>query len=261
MAALVAVALLAGCAASTEEEAGGDVAALSAAETKTVCFGGRTAPFGDPYSIGGISELDALCKQMPNVVRDGPGGTDADYHFFQWNSDMAHVLDRIVDALDTNNDGVVTNLDARVDLTLVGYSWGGFNARDVAERIGTDWRFSPSRRSVARLFTLDAFRTDYLYPRSEIRVPANVGTFYSFRHSVGPDDDCSSFLYGLIGPFTGRDPSCTGTTVCHDYDYSKAASTAGIDHCEVPEAATPAILDITYGRTPTLPRDQPVRRY
>jgi hypothetical protein len=252
--------LLAGCAASSEdeEEAG---AALTPVRPMTVCFGGRT--IGDPYSIGGIQELDDLCKKLPGLVRDEPLGRDAKYAFFQWDTDVAHVLDRLVATLDTNGDGFVTNVDAPVDLTFVGYSWGGFNACELGEKIAGDRRFSASRKGIARVFTLDAFRTDVLvFPRAELRVPSNVHTFYSFRHSVAPADECSSFVFGLVGPFTGRVPRCTGSTVCHDYDFSLNAATAGVDHCDVPGAADDSLLAIVNGRTPAgVPPEVAVGRY
>lgn len=256
--------LLGACAAQGEEEseAGVDgVAALSAPTPRTMCFGGRT--FGDPYSIGGIRELDDLCLRMPGLIRDVPDGRDAPYAFFQWSSSVDHVLDVLVGALDTDHDGAVTTSDAPVDLTLVGYSWGGFNALDLAAKMANDPRLVGARKQVRRLFVLDAFRTDYLVlPRGELRVPENVRTLYSFRHTSAPEVECSSLLFGTIGPFTGRDPLCHRTTECFDYDFSLAPSTANVDHCDVPRYATPFVLELDQGRPPAnLPPSRPVRRY
>jgi len=243
-----------GEAASTEDE-------VATAPVRTVCFGGRTV--GDPFSIGGIPELAATCKVLPGLIRDVPNGPDARLPFFQWNSDLAHVLDVIVAALDTNRDGNVTNTDAPANLTFVGYSWGGFNARDVAEAIANDRRFSPLRKPVHRLLVLDAFRTDFLVvPKSEIRVPANVRFFESFRHTVAPTDDCSKIVPGLVGPFTGRDPLCTGATVCKDYDFSLSPATRDVDHCEVVGRARTFVVDLVNGRTPqNVPPQRDVRRF
>lgn len=265
---MTALAFVAGCAAEgepSEEVEAGTEAALTggsaAAVDRTMCFGGRT--LGDPYSVGGIREIDTLCRKLPGLIRDPAGARDAAYPFFQWDSKLDHELDVLVAALDTNHDGVVTNTDAPVRLNLVGYSWGGFNALDMAEAIGKDPRFSASRRAVARFFALDAFRTDYLvWPRGEMRVPSNVASFYSFRHTKAPKDDCSYILFGMVGPFTGRDPACTGTTVCQDYDFSAAPATVDVDHCDVPGSAQPFVLDIVGGRKPSgLPPSLGVDRY
>jgi pimeloyl-ACP methyl ester carboxylesterase len=200
---------------------------------------------------------------MPGLVRDLPNGPDTRYPFFQWDTSVAHAVDALVAALDTNDDGIVNNMDAPADLWLIGYSWGGFNARDVASAISIDRRFSPSRRSVARFIALDAYRTDWLVvARDGLRVPSNVRAFDSFRHTVAPENECSVIFWGLVGPFTGRNPKCTGSTVCRDYDFSKAFATATVDHCDVPEKATPFVLDLVAGRTPTrLPPSLPVARY
>jgi hypothetical protein len=256
-----AVALLAfGCSAEADE---GDRSEdeVGTAQQRTVCFGGRTV--GDPFSVGGIKPLADMCQQMPGLIRDVPNGPDAKFSFFQWNSDLGHVLDVIVAALDTNRDGNVTNADAAADLTFVGYSWGGFNARDVAAAIGSDRRFSPLRKPVKRLVVLDAYQTEMLIvPKPDLRVPGNVRFFESFRHSVGPDDDCSKLVPGLLGPFTGRQPLCTGATVCKDFDYSLAPATAGVDHCEVVAQSRNFVLNIVNGRpSQGLPPERPVRRF
>ena len=226
----------------------------------SICFSGRSLG-SDPYASGGNSELGALCNALPSLVKDTKG-PDAAYPFFRWNSDVSHALDVLVAALDTNHDGVVTNLDTEYDLNVVGYSWGGFNARDLIGMIQTDRRFSPSRHGVARFFALDPYRTDDLvFAKKEMDVPGNVGTLYEFRHTVAPADDCSRIAWGLIGPFTGRTPFCTGSTVCYDYDYSLVAATANVDHCGIPAHATHPVLQIVAGQTPTnLPPQHPVAR-
>lgn len=258
----VAIAILSGCADTDDEETASDDL-VDAPIPRTVCFGGRTAPFTDPMSGGGIPEIDRLCKAMPNVVRDVPGGRDAAYPFFQWNSVLAHELDVVVDVLDTNNDGKVTGADAPAALTVVGYSWGGFNAIDFVNGIAKDARFAPERKSIAKLFALDAFRTDWLVmPRFDMKVPANVEKFYAFRHSVAPADDCSNIVDGWVGPFTGRVPYCTGKTECHDFDFSKSPKGKDVDHCSIPDDARPFVLALNANRIPDgLPPEQWVARY
>ena len=247
------------CFASSEEETSEDEAV--SVQTRTVCFAGAT--LGPPRETGGISELETLCDRLPGLIRDVPGGPDASFGFFQWTTPISHVLDVLVKTLDTNRDGIVTNTDAPVNLLLVGYSWGGFNARDAADAIDGDQRFSPLRKVVHRLISLDAYKTDYaIFPRADLRVPKNVRFFESFRHSIAPADECSLLFYGLVGPFTGRVPYCTGTTVCKDYDFSKAAATAGVDHCDVPSASEDLVVSLALG-TPlgATPPAIPVKRY
>jgi len=228
---------------------------------RTVCFAGRT--FGDVMTSGGIPEIDRLCKVMPNLIRDVPGGRDAQYNFFAWDSNLAHEMDVVVGALDTNHDGQVTGADAPVTLTVVGYSWGGFNAVDFINAIASDHRFGPDRKTIAKFFALDAFRTDFLVlPRAEMDVPRNVQKYYSFRHSVAPADDCSIILGGLLGPFTGRVPYCTGSTECHDFDFSAYAAGKNVDHCAVPDAAHPFVVALDNDQIPTgLPPELKVSRY
>jgi len=246
----------AGCAMQSDETASTDEDA-NARVQMTMCFSGRSLG-DDPYASGGNSEFGALCKAMPGLVHDA-AGHDAAYPFFRWNSNVDHALDVLVVALDTNHDGVVTNMDTPVDLNVVGYSWGGFNARDLIAKIATDHRFSPSRHGVARFIALDPYRTDDLvFAKVEMDVPANVGTLWEFRHTVAPKDDCSRIAWGLVGPFTGRTPECTGSTVCHDFDFSLQAATVNVDHCGVPAHATRPVLEIV--RNQPLTGTPPERR-
>jgi hypothetical protein len=251
----------AGCTAS-EVGSASDEVVREAPAVRTVCFAGRSAG-ADPYASGGMRELDALCSALPGLVRDVPTGPDARYPFFRWNTSLPHVLDVIVAALDTNHDGKVTAADAPVDLTLVGYSWGGFNAHDITKTILTDRRFAPERKTVHRFVALDAYRTDGIAtPRNEMRVPANVTFFEAFRHTRAPAGDCSIIVPGFVGPFTGREPLCTGTTECKDYDYSLDPATIQVDHCEVVARSAPFVTEIVNGRPARgLPSERPVRRY
>ena len=253
-------ALATGCAMQSEQTADAEEDATVRPQV-SICWSGRS--LGDnPYDSGGNSQLGTLCKAMPGLVHDA-GGRDGAYPFFRWDSKVDHALDVLVATLDTNHDGVVTNMDTAIDLNVVGYSWGGFNARELVAKIATDHRFSPSRHGVARFFALDPYRTDDLgIGRTELEVPANVGTFYEFRHTAAPADDCSFIAWGLIGPFTGRDPECTGATVCHDYDYSLVPSTAGVDHCGIPSHATRPVLQVVRHLAVTnLPPERRVARY
>ena len=253
--------LVVGCRAAPEENTGTSAASATVRESATVCFAGRSLG-SDPYASGGNSDLADLCRSLPHLIRD-VDGWDADYPFFCWNADLDHAVDVIVAALDTDGDGSVTGSDADLELNVIGYSWGGFDARDVIARIQWDDRFADDRRSVARFFALDPYQTVLLaFPRRVMQVPANVTTLYEFRHTVAPSDDCSRVVPWLVGPFTGREPECTGDTVCNDYDYSAADATASVDHCGVPAAATHAIQEIVAGREPDdLPPASSYERY
>lgn len=146
-----ALGLLGACAAPEEDDEGVDGVAALAQPTptpRTVCFGGRT--FGDPYSIGGIRELDDLCRRMPRLIRDESGGRDASYAFFQWSSSLDHVLTVLVSALDTDHDGAITSSDAPVDLTVID-SVPAFDARRFSR--------SSSRRIVASVY--EAWRSPF----------------------------------------------------------------------------------------------------
>jgi hypothetical protein len=227
----------------------------------SICFSGRSMG-DDPYASGGNSALGALCVRLPNLVQDvvGPDGA---YPFFRWSSDIDHALDVLVSSLDTDRDGGVTSADRDVDVNVVGFSWGGFNARDLIEKMASDRRFSPTRRRVARFFALDPYRTDALvFAKRVVDVPANVDELWEFRHTMAPEGDCSRLAGGLIGPFTGRAPRCTDKTVCHDFDYSLEPATKNVDHCEIPAYAAPHILRIVSGEVLTgLPQERRVVRY
>jgi hypothetical protein len=159
-----------------------------------------------------------------------------------------HALDLLVATLDTDHDGGVTSADDEIAVNVVGFSWGGFNARDLIEKVETDRRFSPTRRRIERFFALDPYRTDALvFAKNNIKIPANVVALWEFRHTVAPEQDCSRMAAGLIGPFTGRAPFCTGDTVCHDFDYSLAPATMSVDHCDIPAQAAANVLRILSG--------------
>ena len=206
--------------------------------------------------------LRALCEGLPALVRDR-SGPDAAYPFFRWNSDIDHALDVLVKNLDTDGDGTVTTDDDEFDINVVGFSWGGFNALDLIEKVGKDPRFSASRRRIARFFALDPYRTDaLLFARKTLEIPPYVEELWEFRHTVAPERDCSRVVDGLICPFTGRDPRCTGSTVCHDFDFSLDPATSHVDHCAIPAYSIRHILRIVAGKELThAPRERPVARH
>jgi hypothetical protein len=246
-----------GCAASdadeTTTEQTGELSASSAPRRGvTVCFAGAyRGP--DPLATTGNPELAAMCEQMPGLIRA------EHYPFFTFTQrPEGTVLSAVLRALDTNHDGRLNDADEQVELNVVGYSWGGFNAYSFIKAWNESPRVPANRKAVARYFAIDAFRPDALMVDTvRLHVPANVQSFWSFRHSVAPATDCS--VGSAMGPYTGRTPLCQRSTVCTDYDYSLAPETTGLGHCDIPAAADEAILALTYGtELPAMPPTRPV---
>ena len=149
----------------------------------------------------------------------------------------APVWEAVFAALDTNKDGLVDSADAACELDVVGFSWGGVNAVDLAKRMNVDNRVLPVRRAVHRLVAIDAYQ-----PSASLVVPPNVLRAVSFRHSVASPSDCSSGA--PLGPYLGIAPRCTAPSACRDFDFSLSpdASFGGllgknVGHCDVPTAA------------------------
>lgn len=239
--------MLVGCGdpSALEEEASAQSADLSSTRPKrhTICFSG--AAIGEPYQARGNLELASLCREMPGLIRT------EDHPFFTWvQGGGKNVLDVVIPILDTNGDGRVTGEDERVALTLVGFSWGGFNAAKFARTILEDERFSSDRKEVERLFVLDPYRRHGLEEATELVVPRNVKRFWSFRHTVAPAPAYECSTGGPFGPYTGRPPVCSAATSCTDYDYSlderRFDGTRGhnVGHCDLPRVAAKAILEL-----------------
>jgi hypothetical protein len=241
-----------------DEETGEGSAQLGQSRRQlTICFSG--AAVGSPYNSGGNSELGDLCNRMPGtLIKAGR------FPFFTWGLPEEIALEAFIATADTNHDGRVTSADEAFDLNVIGFSWGGYNARDFINMIDDSRRIEI--KTVERFFALDAFKISWLSRKTSMAVPENVRHYWAFRHSESPDDDCSDSM--PWGPFTGRKPTCSGTTECTDYDYSLAPNSyfagyrgSSVGHCDVPAAATNPILDITAGRTPgNVPPTHPVER-
>jgi hypothetical protein len=167
-------------------------------------------------------------------------------------------------ALDTNNDNKVDANDPDCKVNILGYSWGGVAAVELATAMTTDTRIIAARRSVHRLFAIDPFQ-----PFQTLNVPAKVATFIEFRHTLVPAGDCSSAA--PLGPYKGLQPHCTASTACTDYDYSLAPTTqfatqgggslsgAQVGHCEAAMVADPPIRAM-FARQPlpTMPPTVPI---
>ena len=156
--------------------------------------------------------------------------------------------------LDTNNDGIVDGNDENCSVRIAGYSWGGLNSTHLAQMLASDADVAVTRRYVKALVALDPYQ-----PLGAVQsVPPNVERYVSFRHSQTPANDCSQSA--PLGPYKGIAPTCTSSTNCTDYDFSRAPSTTfvggasgfnylgnQIGHCEVPDAAFHAAIAALAG--------------
>jgi hypothetical protein len=221
----------------------------------TMCFTGA------PTRGGSNTNFDDLCNSpaLPNVIRS----CDALSCYNTFNTfgvSSASLYSKLFESLDTNGDNRVDGKDKGCRANLLGYSWGGITANEVAGQLANDNRVEPESRKITRLFVMDPYQ-----PLKSMTVPTNVQRFIEFRHSISPSNDCSRSA--PLGPYQGLEPKCYPNQSCYDYDYSQSASAAypnseggswlgsQIGHCEVPSVAAPAIIaefqGIPYNHMPT----------
>ena len=209
-----------------EDQASGDDA-LSVRRL-LVCeqgLGDRTS--GDDRGLFHLCE--AAEKGGIELVRDG------DYAAFGA-LDENGTYAALFDALDENGDGVVDNRDSPVLVHLVGFSWGGINITDVAERLRTDHRVSSSRKGIAAMVLLDPFQLQV----SRTNIPSNVLRAWVYRETEFTAGDCSA-TFSLGFGFNGHRPRARSEmTFCSDYDLD--AFIGDVGHCDVPGVATKAAL-------------------
>ncbi|NUP12283.1 MAG: hypothetical protein HOW73_40070 [Polyangiaceae bacterium] len=177
--------------------------------------------------------LFALCeaaeKEGFTLVRDG------DYPAFGA-LDENGAYAALFDELDENGDGVVDVYDSIGAVHLVGFSWGGINVTDIADRLRKDERILSSRRGVAAMVLLDPYQPT----RWRAPVPANVAFAWEYRQSYTSDNDCSHDVSLGLG-FNGLTPLAkSAATSCTVYDLDAFAGKVG--HCDVPSVATQAAL-------------------
>ena len=204
--------------------------------TGAVSRGGTNAPF------------DEICDNaaIPGVIRS----CDALNCFNTFNTfgvSSSSLYSKLFAALDTNGDNKVNAQDRGCKANLLGYSWGGVAAVEVASQLANDSRVEGNSKRVTRLLVMDAYQ-----PLKTLTVPNNVDRFVEYRHSVSPSNDCSRGVIG--GPYEGLRPKCYPNQSCFDYDYSQAPNTtypasngatysgSQIGHCEVPSVAAPAVI-------------------
>lgn len=201
--------------------------------------------------------FDTICDVLPGLVKDCVNGTC--YNLFEmFDSDKAYQA--VFNALDSNQDGVYDDEDPSCIVSFLGYSWGGVNATEMAQRFVADTNIVESRRILHRLVVIDPYR-----PLSNVTVPAGVVKFWEYRHSISPSDDCSAG--SVLGPYEGIVPECHNSVTCKDYNYSLAPnqvfggySGQNIGHCTVVYAAVkPVIHNVIAGQDHSeVPPNEPV---
>lgn len=228
--------------ATPSSTSGAALAANPLARRRTVCLTGA----------GGHRTFESFCES-PLVVgriddcRNGP--CHPTFSTFPI-PNAESVWKAVFEALDTTHDGQLNDQDEVVELDVIGYSWGGVNAVDLATRMAKDERVEAPWR-VKRLILLDAFQ-----PGASLSIPTNVDKTFSFRHSVAPANDCSKDA--LLGPYLGIALSCAASQTCFDFDFSLSQEQRfgkqlgkSVGHCDVPRAAMDAIEQLLRDEEPT----------
>lgn len=221
-----------GCAvegpATVDEDAAENAPALDKARRVLLCQQGLS-----DRTTGWDKGLFDLCEAAEQggleLIRDG------DYSAFgALDEDGAY--DALFGNLDENDDGVVSGKDTPVAVHLVGFSWGGINVTDIADRLRRDSRITSIRRGVAVMVLLDAFQPQV----SRATIPANVSRAWVYRQTDTTEGDCS--INASLGfGFNGHRPRAKSEmTFCTHYDLDGFLDDVG--HCDVPSVANDAAL-------------------
>ncbi|MDP1827093.1 MAG: hypothetical protein Q8L48_27715 [Archangium sp.] len=225
----------------------------------TICLTGACPDLGANCSSNQYFTdiCDELALGDAGVVRSSSGTTFAT----AVDTDAASVAGPLFLALDRNGDNQVNQLDGPIVLNILGFSWGGKNVEDLANRVTTDSRIDQTVL-YSRVVVLDAFQP---FNNGAVTMPVGLDEAWSFRHSVAPSGDCSNAA--PLGPYLGLRLACAAGQSCRDHDFSLAPTTffnglsgSSIGHCDVPFAARPYVLDlVARGQTTTpLPPSVPV---
>lgn len=211
-----------------DEEADQAFPELSAARRVLLCQQGLS-----DRATGWDKGLFALCEAADGVgielIRDG-----AHPAFGALDENGAYAA--LFDELDENGDGVVNSKDTQLVVHLVGFSWGGINTADIAERLRKDNRIVSGRRGVAAMVLLDAFQPQV----SRVNIPSNVLHAWIYRQTETTKGDCS--INASLGfGFNGHRPRARSEmSFCSHYDLDDFVANVG--HCDVPKVATKAAL-------------------
>ncbi|MEM6291962.1 MAG: hypothetical protein AAGA54_11880 [Myxococcota bacterium] len=208
----------------------------------TVCLSGA-----GPKHVGGNPAFARLCEPLPGLVpacsADGVCSPA-----FQITEKKA-ALTAALEALDHNDDGRIDDGDPQCVFNIVGYSWGGVNATELAKTFLHDERVASSHRAVDRLVVIDPYR-----PMARVEVPQGVSRFHSIRQSDPPTNDCSR--NSPLGPYRGLLPRCEAAETCEDLDVSSTPDTRypmsdrrtvegrDVGHCRIVGVATPMVWSL-----------------
>lgn len=177
--------------------------------------------------------LFALCEATEafgfKVIRDG------EYPAFGA-LDEKGAYNALFDELDENGDGLVDANDSPALVHVVGFSWGGINITDVADRLRVDKRVAVGRRGVTAMVLLDPFQPQL----SRANIPSNVAHAWIYRQTETTDGDCSSSVSLGFGYNGHRPRAQSEMTFCQDYDLDAFKNDVG--HCDVPSVATKAAV-------------------
>ncbi|MCC5846427.1 MAG: RHS repeat-associated core domain-containing protein [Verrucomicrobia bacterium] len=99
--------------------------------------------------------------------------------------ELRNAREKLLELLDTNNDGKINCLDELPDIRIVGYSWGGWSALSLAKWLNTTNKIdSDEHRVVTKLGLLDPVKTGRI---GFSRVPNNV----RFARNIYQDHGCT----------------------------------------------------------------------
>lgn len=207
-----------------------------------------------------------LCDSLQPVATVVPECVDgrcwSSFATFTSGEPIRKLSDATLASLDVNADGKVDAADGATTLSLVGFSWGGVTAADLSRALSSDQRIDHTALTL-RLVVLDAFQPSLV----DVKAARAVDEAFSFRHTIAPRSDCSSFA--PLGPYLGLPLRCGPSQRCFDFDFSAApnerfAGTRGseVGHCDVPEAAAAYVTSlVTMGKlVAPLPPQVAVRR-
>ena len=206
------------------------------------------------HSSGSNSRFRNLCEdpRIPGRIPDCRSGKCYSTWGSFTQSPKRDLLPGLVDALDTNGDGYVNDRDQACQVNLVGFSWGGVNAVELARAFALSDKVSGSRATVDRLIVMDAFQP---FRSETLKVPVNVSMARNYRHSVAPTENCSR--WAPLGPYRGFPLRCPSWQSCREYDYSMDPGGLyrspygqyrgrNVDHCTVPAVSHEAVIgDLT----------------
>lgn len=201
-------------------------------------------------SNDGFSQLCDALESVATVVPECVNGTCwSSFATFTSAEPIRKLSDATFQALDITADGTIDAADGATTLTLVGFSWGGVTAADLSRALSNDQRIDHTFLTL-RLIALDAFQPSL----ADVKAARAVDEAFSFRHSVAPTSDCSSFA--PLGPYLGLRLRCAAEQRCFDFDFSAAPTEQfsgrrgrDVGHCDVADVAARYVTSlVTTGK-------------